>query len=80
VSIVCKIRVQIDNTDARREIARLRLRAEQSDRVARDLELLRDSGVAPFTLVQLPSVRRNEVRFRSELSDAYWELLEREAA
>jgi hypothetical protein len=36
-------------------------------------------GVATFTLVPLPSIRRNEVRYRAELSDHYWYLLEREA-
>jgi hypothetical protein len=74
-----KIRVQIDNSHAVRENARLARRAEQCDRVARDLEVLLDSGVPAYSLVQLPSVRRNEVRFRVELSEPYWQLLEREA-
>jgi hypothetical protein len=74
-----RIRVEVDNAPARAEVARLQLRAEQSEQVREDLEMLLQSGVATFTLVPLPSIRRNEVRYRAELSDHYWYLLEREA-
>lgn len=77
--ITSRIRVEIDNTHGRAERDRLMARSEQCPQLRAELEQLLVSGINPFSLVQLPSVRRNEVRYRSELSEPYWHLLEREA-
>lgn len=77
--MITTMRISIDNSQVRAEMERLRERAEQSYRVRGELALLTQNGVPPFALMQVPSTRRNELRYRAELSDAYWQLLEREA-
>jgi hypothetical protein len=76
---MARIEVHIDRAPLSRELAALWRRMAANVCIREQVAELTRLGVGQTELITLPAGRRGQLQVRVQLSDAYWQILEKEA-